>query len=64
MEATKNIYCMKSKGAVDHSPVTRWFKKFCLSCKNLDYQARSDMMHSEAMPQPMKTNSASSIQRI
>ena len=39
-EATKNICCVKSEGAVDHSPVTRWLKKFCPGCKNLDDQAR------------------------
>ena len=29
-KATKNICCMKDEGAVDHSTVNRWFKKFCL----------------------------------
>ena len=33
MDATKNIGCMKGKGAADHSTVTRWFKK-------LDHQVR------------------------
>ena len=35
-KATKNICCAKSEEAVDHSVVTRWFKKFYLGCKNLD----------------------------
>ena len=28
-KVTKNIYCMKSEGVVNHSMVTRLFKKFC-----------------------------------
>ena len=40
-KATKNICRAKCEGAVDHSTVTRWFKKFCLGCKNLNDQARS-----------------------
>ena len=39
-KATKNI-CAKSEGTVYHSAVIRWFKKFCLGCKNLNNQARS-----------------------
>ena len=30
----QNIYCTKSEDTVDESIVNRWFKKFCLSCKN------------------------------
>ena len=41
MEVTKNISCVKDEGTVDYSTVTRGFKKFCLSCKNLNNQARS-----------------------
>ena len=26
-EATKNIYCMKGEGAIDHSTVIRWVKQ-------------------------------------
>ena len=33
-EAMKNIYWGKAESAIDHSTVTRWFKKFCLNCKN------------------------------
>ena len=36
MPPTKNICCVKDSGAVDHCTVTRWFKKCCLGCKNLD----------------------------
>ena len=38
---TKNICCAKGNGTVDHNTITRWFKKFCLACKNLDNQAVS-----------------------
>ena len=37
----KNICCVKGEGAGDHSRVTRWFKKFCLGCRNLINQVRS-----------------------
>ena len=36
METTKNIWCAKDEGTVDHSTVTRWFKKFHSGCKNLN----------------------------
>ena len=39
-EAMKNIYFSKGEGAFDHH--TKWFKKFYLNCKNLDYKARLD----------------------
>ena len=42
MEATKNICYLWGKSAVDHRTINRWFNKFCLGCKNLDDQARSD----------------------
>ena len=35
-KGTKNICCVKGEGAFDHCTVTRWFKKFLSSCKNLD----------------------------
>ena len=38
MEATKNISCMKGKGEVNESTVTRWLEKFCLDCKDFDDQ--------------------------
>ena len=31
---------VEGEGAIDLSMVTRWFKKFCLGCKNLEDQAR------------------------
>ena len=40
-EAAKNIWCAKSEDPIDHSPVIRWFKKFCSGCKNLHNQASS-----------------------
>ena len=36
IEAIKNICPAKSEGVVDHSIVTRCWKKFCLGCKNLN----------------------------
>ena len=39
MEATKKVCCIERKGPINHSTVTRWLKKFCLGCKNLDNQA-------------------------
>ena len=41
-EATKNIYCAKGEGTVDHNTVTRQLKKLCLGNKNLEDQARLD----------------------
>ena len=41
MEATKDFCCSKDEVIVDHSTVTRWFKKFCSEYKNLNNQARS-----------------------
>ena len=40
LETTKNICCVKVESAVDSSTITRWLKKFCLNCKNIDNQAR------------------------
>ena len=50
MEATKNI-CVKGEDAVDHT-VTKWFKKFCSGCKNLNdlsRPGRPKTMNSEAV---------------
>ena len=41
VKATKNICCARGEDIVDHSRVTRWFKKFSLGYKNLDNQVRS-----------------------
>ena len=61
-EATKNICCAKGKGAVDHSSVTRGFKKFRLGCKNLDDQARLD--RPKAVLQAIEANLVSSTWRV
>ena len=61
--ATKNICCDKREGTVDHSTVTRWFKKYCLGCKNLDNQARlvrPQTMDSKAVLLAVEANLASS----
>ena len=42
VEAIKNIYCPKREDAVDHSRVTRWFKKFHSGYKNINDQTRTD----------------------
>ena len=36
LEVSKNICCTKSQGAIDHSEVNRWLKKFCSGYKKLD----------------------------
>ena len=36
-EATKKI-CVKGEGAIDFSRATRWFKKICSGCKNLNQE--------------------------
>ena len=66
MEDTKNICCAKGEVAVDHSTVTRWFKKFRLSCKNLNYRTRSGglkSVDSEAELQIIEVNPTSSTRR-
>ena len=40
-ETTKNICWAQGEGTVDHSTVTRGFKKFRLGCKNFDDQGKS-----------------------
>ena len=37
-EASKKIGVTQREDAVDHSTLSRWFKKFHLSCKNVDDQ--------------------------
>ena len=67
MKAIKNICCAKGEGTVNHNAITRWFKKFCLVCKNLDGQAklgRPKTRDSEAVLQAMELNLVSSIQSI
>ena len=49
-KATKNIFCVKSEGAIDHSTVIRRFKKFRSGWKNLDDQVMlGKTMNSEAV---------------
>ena len=65
MEATQNVCCVKGESTVAHSTVTRWFKKFCSSYKNLDNETRSGKpknVDSKAMFLAMKANSMSSTQ--
>ena len=65
-EATKNICCVKGEGTVDYNTVTRWFKKFCLGCKNCNDQARlgrPKTMNSEDLLQAIEVNPVSSTWR-
>ena len=60
-ETTKNK-CAKGEGTVDHSTVTRRFKKFSSGCKNLDIQTRSgrpEIMDSKAVLPVIEANSES-----
>ena len=66
-ETNKNICFTKGEGALDHSTVTRWFKKFRSSYKNLEDQTRSSRpktLDSEAVLQAIEVNLASSIRRL
>ena len=49
VEPIKTICWVKGKGTVDHSTVTRWFKKFCSDYKNLNNQERSGRLKSMAL---------------
>ena len=51
MEATKNICYAKDEGTVDHSTVTRWFKKFCSGCNKLNDWVKSGMPKTVAVLQ-------------
>ena len=48
METTKNVYCLKGDGVVDHSSVTIWFKKFRSGWKNFSDQANLKKVDSKA----------------
>ena len=66
-EPTKNICCMKGKGADDHNTVTWLFKKFFSDHKNLDNYARSrrpKTVDSEAVLQAMEANLVSNTQKV
>ena len=57
----------KSEGKVDHSTVTRWFKKFHTGRKDLNNQARSDRpksMDSMAVLEAIEANLASNTWRV
>ena len=63
LESDKSICCVKGKSAIDHSAVTRWFKKFGPDFKNHEDQGRSDMPKAvdfEVMFQAIEANPASS----
>ena len=67
VESTKNIFCVKSEGAVDHSTVTWGFRKFCSGYKNFNNQTRSSrpkIVDSETVFQAIETNPLSSTQRV
>ena len=40
-KATKNVCSAKGEGAVYHSKINRWSKKFCSGCKTSDDQTKS-----------------------
>ena len=64
--ATKNIGCVNSESAVDHS-TNQMVEKICLGCKKLNDQARTDrpkFVDSEAVLQVIEANPVSSSQRI
>ena len=66
-KASKNVCCVKSEGPVDHCTITRLFKEFSLSCKNIDNHAmsvRPKTVCSEAMLQAIETNLVSSTERV
>ena len=60
---TENICCAKREGVIDHSIITKWFKKFRSSYMNHDDREKSDRrktMNSEALHQAIEANPASS----
>ena len=66
-EATKNICWTKGKDTVDHGTVTRWMKKFCSGCKNLDNQASSGkpkIMDCEVALQAIEVNPMSNTLKV
>ena len=64
MKATKSIYFTKGEGAVDHSTVTRWCKKFCLGYKSLDNQTKSDGSKNHGLQNSAPCHRGNSTQRI
>ena len=67
MKTTKNICCANDEFAANHSTVTRWFKKFCSGCKNVNNQAgsgRPKSMDSKATLETLAANRVSSALRV
>ena len=60
-EVTKNICYAKDEGAVDHSTVTKWFKKFHSGCKSLINQASSSRIQSMNSMTVLKTIEANPV---
>ena len=59
--------CAKDGSTVDRNTITRWFKKFCLACKNLNDQAKSGRpktIDSGAFLQVIEVNLASRTQKV
>ena len=66
-EAMKNICCAKGKGAINHSTVTRWFKKFCSNYKSFNNQVRTcrlKTINSEAVLHVIEANLMSNFWKI
>ena len=64
MEAIRNICCTKGEDTIDHSIVTRWFKKFGPGCKNLNNQAWLGSPKSMDFDAVLKVNLVSSTERV
>ena len=67
MEVTENNCYTKGEGTVDYTISTRWFKKFCSSCKNVTDQEMSgwhNTMDFKAMLQTIEANLVSSTWRV
>ena len=65
--STQKMCCVKHEGEIDHSTLTRLFKKFCLSCWNLDDLAWLDRLKitdSEAVLSIRETDPMSSTWRV
>ena len=67
VEATSNICCAKEVDKVDYGTITRCFKKFCSSCKNLDDRVRTGRakaVGSKAIFWAIEVTLTSSTQRV
>ena len=54
----KTFTAMKDESTVEHSTISKWFKKFCSGYKNIDNQAylgKPKTLDSEAMLQAIVT---------